>query len=103
MAQWHNKANPLTLLPMSITLNPEQTAMIQELMTDGAFQSADEVLQAALVLLIAERKAQQEWLAATRNKVTEGIAALDRGEKVDGETFVNGLLHQLQQSRQNQP
>jgi len=86
---------------MSITLKPEQTAMIQELMADGSFQNADEVLQAALVLLVAERKAHLELLDETRHKVDEGIAALDRGEKVDGETFVNGLLKQLQQAKQS--
>jgi antitoxin ParD1/3/4 len=84
---------------MSIILKPEQTAMIQELMADGSFQNADEVLQAALVLLVAERKAHLEWLDETHHKVDEGIATLDRGEKIDGETFVNGLLNQLQQAK----
>jgi antitoxin ParD1/3/4 len=88
---------------MSITLNPEQTALIQELMADGEFQSTDEVLHAALALLAAERKAHQAWLTETRPKIAEGIAALDRGEKVDGETFVNGLLSQLQQAKQDHP
>ncbi|NJR38280.1 MAG: type II toxin-antitoxin system ParD family antitoxin [Leptolyngbyaceae cyanobacterium CSU_1_4] len=86
---------------MSITLKPKQTALIQELMADGSFQNADEVLQVALVLLAAERKAHLEWLDKTRHKINEGIAALDRGGKVDSETFVNGLLNQLQRAKQS--
>jgi antitoxin ParD1/3/4 len=77
---------------MSITLNPEQETIVANLIATGGFQTTDEVLQVALKLLEKERQSYQTWLTETREKVQEGIASLDRGEGVDGETVVNDLL-----------
>jgi antitoxin ParD1/3/4 len=77
---------------MSITLNPEQETIVANLIATGGFQTTDEVLQVALRLLETERQSYQAWVAETREKVQEGIASLDRGESVDGETVVNDLL-----------
>jgi antitoxin ParD1/3/4 len=55
----------------------------------------------ALKLLEKERQSYQMWLTETREKVQEGIASLDRGEGVDGETVVNDLLisqHQIEKN-----
>jgi antitoxin ParD1/3/4 len=84
---------------MSITLNPEQETIVANLIATGGFQTTDEVLQVALKLLEKERQSYQTWLTETREKVQEGIASLDRGEGVDGETVVNDLLisqHQIE-------
>jgi antitoxin ParD1/3/4 len=77
---------------MSITLNSEQESIVTDLIATGSFQTADEVLQAALRLLETERQPYQTWVAETREKVQEGIESLDRGEGIDGETVVNELL-----------
>lgn len=77
---------------MSITLNSEQESIVTDLIATGSFQTADEVLQAALRLLETERQSYQTWVAETREKVQEGIESLDRGEGIDGETVVNELL-----------
>jgi antitoxin ParD1/3/4 len=86
---------------MSITLNPEQETIVANLIATGGFQTTDEVLQVALKLLEKERQSYQTWLTETREKVQEGIASLDRGEGVDGETVVNDLLiaqHQIEKN-----
>lgn len=80
---------------MSITLNPEQETIVDNLIATGSFQTAEEVLQVALNLLEQERQSYQSWVIETREKVREGIESLDRGEGVDGETVVNDLLAKL--------
>ena len=77
---------------MSITLNPEQETIVDNLIATGSFQTAEQVLQVALKLLEQERQSYQSWVIETREKVREGIESLDRGEGVDGETVVNDLL-----------
>jgi antitoxin ParD1/3/4 len=85
---------------MSITLNPEQETIVDNLIATGSFQTAEEVLQVALNLLEQERQSYQSWVIETREKVREGIESLDdlrsvgdhRGEGIDGETVVNDLL-----------
>jgi antitoxin ParD1/3/4 len=85
---------------MSITFSPEQEQIIQVLLATGKFNSVDEVIQTALRFLAEETLSDQEWLAETRTKIDEGIASLERGEGIDGETFVNQLLTQLKQAKE---
>lgn len=85
---------------MSITFSPEQEQIIQVLLATGRFNSVDEVIQTALRLLAEETLSDQEWLEETRTKIDEGIASLERGEGIDGETFVNQLLTQLKQAKE---
>ncbi|MEH1999325.1 MAG: hypothetical protein V7L00_11345 [Nostoc sp.] len=51
-------------------------------------------------LLAEETLSDQEWLEETRIKIDEGIASLERGERIGGETFVNQLLTQLKQAKE---
>ncbi|MDZ8104881.1 MAG: type II toxin-antitoxin system ParD family antitoxin [Nostoc sp. DedQUE12a] len=85
---------------MSITFSPEQEQIIQVLLATGKFNSVDEVIQTALRLLAEEILSHEAWLEETRTKIDEGIASLERGEGIDGETFVNQLLIQLKQAKE---
>jgi antitoxin ParD1/3/4 len=85
---------------MSITLTAEQESIVADLIATGSFQTANEVLQAALTLLETDRESYQAWLTQTRELVGEGIESLDRGEGVDGETVVNDLLAKLQRAKE---
>ncbi|WP_373528002.1 type II toxin-antitoxin system ParD family antitoxin [Nostoc sp.] len=85
---------------MSITFSPEQEQIIQVLLATGQFKNVDEVNQTALRLLAEETLSQQVWLEETRTKIDEGIASLEKGEGIDGETFVNQLLTQLKQAKE---
>ena len=87
---------------MSITLTPEQEKIIQDLLAAGKFNSSSEVIQAALHLLEQESYDDQVWVEETCTKVNEGITSLERGEGIDGETFVNKLLRDLQQVKSQQ-
>jgi antitoxin ParD1/3/4 len=83
---------------MSITLNSEQEALVVNLIETGGFQTAEEVLQVALNRLATEWQSYQAWIVDTQEQVREGIASLDRGEGVNGETAVNDLLAKLRRS-----
>ncbi|MBH8572834.1 type II toxin-antitoxin system ParD family antitoxin [Nostocaceae cyanobacterium CENA369] len=85
---------------MSITLSPEQEQIIQILLATGKFNSVDEVIQTALRLLEEETRSYQGWLEETRTKIDEGIASLEKGERIDGETFINQLLTKLKKAKQ---
>lgn len=50
------------------------------------------MIQAALCLLDERDKAYEQWVMETRKQIDAGIASLERGEGIDGETFVNQLL-----------
>jgi antitoxin ParD1/3/4 len=85
---------------MSITLNSEQETIVANLIATGSFQTADEVLQAALTRLETEQESYQSWMVQTRDRVREGIESLDRGEGVDGETAVNDILAKLRRNNE---
>jgi antitoxin ParD1/3/4 len=87
-------------MAMSITLTSEQETIVANLIATGSFQTADEVLQAALTRLEIERESYQSWIVQTREQVREGIESLDRGEGVDGETAVNDILAKLRGNKE---
>ncbi len=87
---------------MNITLKPEQEALIHAKLQSGQYQTVDDVIQAALDLLDEQDKTYEEWVIETRAKVDEGIASLERGEGIDGETFVNQLLSKLKLAKEAQ-
>jgi len=86
---------------MSMILTPEQEKIVQVLLATGRFHSVSEVIQVALDLLEEENHAYQIWVEETRTKIDEGLASLERGEGIDGETFVNQLLADLQKFTSN--
>ncbi|MEP2758835.1 MULTISPECIES: type II toxin-antitoxin system ParD family antitoxin [Alphaproteobacteria] len=65
---------------MRITLPPDLEAMIQEKIEAGLFNSADEVIAAALTLMMELDDAQREKLARLRAAVQVGIDQADRGD-----------------------
>jgi Arc/MetJ-type ribon-helix-helix transcriptional regulator len=71
---------------MTIPLTPEDETLIQKRLQSGAFRSVGEVIHDAL----ASQNAEADWLAQNREaineKIARGIAQLDRGEGVAGET-----------------
>ncbi|MBD2447129.1 type II toxin-antitoxin system ParD family antitoxin [Nostoc sp. FACHB-152] len=86
----------------SILLTSEQKKLVQNLLATGKFNDVGEVIQAALSLLEQETLAYQAWVEETRILIDEGIASLENGEGIDGETFVNHLLTDLQKIKESQ-
>ncbi len=87
---------------MSISLKPEQEQFIREKLQTGKYQTVDEVITEAFRLLEERDQHYQEWLEETSVKIDEGIASLDRGEGIDGETFVNQILTNFKPAKEAQ-
>jgi antitoxin ParD1/3/4 len=89
---------------MSITLNPEQETIVDNLIATGSFQTAEEVLQVALNLLEYalhllndEQDYDPLWLEETKEKVAIGLAQIDNGQVLE----VSSIIEKLKQKVQN--
>ena len=72
----------------SIIIGDQLTEFVTAKVTEGRFESTSEVVRAGLRLL-QERETQLDLL---RQKLAVGEAELDRGEAVDGDTFMRELI-----------
>jgi antitoxin ParD1/3/4 len=81
---------------MNILLDAEQTAFIQTQLSSGQFATAEEVIATALQAMANQQAEYQDWLEATRAKIKVGMAAHDRGDVVDGETFIAELQQKME-------
>jgi antitoxin ParD1/3/4 len=86
---------------MDITLKPEQEQFIQEKLQSGKYQTASEVIIEAFRLLAERDKRYEQWLEETREKVTIGLAELERGEGVNGEAVMAELRDMIHKAREN--
>ncbi len=71
----------------TLSLTPEQSAFLSMCVESGRYQSASEVVRAALRLLENEEAHRRAELDRVRALVEEGAGQLDRGEVVDGDEF----------------
>lgn len=85
---------------------PEQQRFIEASVRSGRFRDAGEVLREGLELLKAheasQRRRYEAWLADTRQKVQEGLDALDRGEWVEGEDVIRLADERLEECRRRE-
>ena len=76
---------------MNVSLTPELEKLVQSKVESGLYASESEVVEEALRLL-EQREIQ---LIELRARMDEALASLDRGEGVDGETFMQAMLDKL--------
>jgi antitoxin ParD1/3/4 len=86
---------------MSINLKPEHEQFIQSQVASGKFANREEVIDTAFRLLEKLQGEYEQWIQETREKIDIGIAQLARGEGLDGEALVAGILERFKQARQN--
>ena len=86
---------------MSISLKPEQEQFIQSQVATGRFSNPQEVIDAAFRLLEKLYDEYEQWIEETREKIDIGIAELDRGEGLDGEAVVAGIMERFKQASQD--
>jgi antitoxin ParD1/3/4 len=81
---------------MNITLNPEQSRIIEQRLQSGLYQNLDDLLIQAFQLLDDWEEhsltKSPDWIAATRTKVDEAIASIAVNGGNDGETAISQLL-----------
>ena len=70
---------------MNIRLKPELERLVEEDVQRGPYQTADEFVERAVVLLHEQESWLAEHSAEIGAKVSEGYAAAKRGELIDSE------------------
>jgi len=70
---------------MIIELKPEDEQLIQERLQSGAFASVEDVIHRALKSLEADEFWLKEGKESIHEKISRGIAQLDRGEGISAE------------------
>jgi len=76
---------------VNVSLSPELEKLVQAKVESGRYSSESEVVEEALRLL----EQREVELRELRARMDEGLASLDRGEGVDGETFMQAMLDEL--------
>ncbi len=84
----------------SITLSDEVAAILDKAIASGAYASVDEMILNGIILAddapSAGEHLDKDWL---RKELQIGVDQLDRGEGVDGPTFMAGLLDRSERFR----
>ncbi len=75
----------------TVSFTPEQAAFVATCVDSGRYQSASEVIRAALRLLEDEEAHRQAELERARTLIQEGADQLDRGEVVDADAVFRRL------------
>ena len=87
---------------MTLNLTPELEQLVQAKMQSGRFSSASEVVTEALRLMEEHAEARVIRLEELHRHIDQSLAEHQRGEGVDGETFMKNLLDDLD-SREKRP
>jgi antitoxin ParD1/3/4 len=81
---------------ISVTLSQEQQRYLDEKVASGEFASADEVIDAGLRSL---REQERAYWDDVNEKVAVAQSQIERGETVDGESFMAHCREQLAAGR----
>lgn len=80
---------------MNVHLTPELEQLVQNKVQSGRYNSASEVVREALRLLEQKDELRTIQLQELRNRIDKGLSQLDRGDGVDGDVFMQGLIDDL--------
>lgn len=76
---------------MNVSLTPELAKFVKAKVDGGDYPSASEVIREGLRLLREQDHDRQARREAMRAKIAEGIEALQRGERLDGDAVFREL------------
>jgi len=80
---------------MNVHLTPELEQLVLTKVKSGRYNSASEVVREALRLMEQKDELRTIQLQELRKRMDKGLAQAERGEGVDGEIFMQGLLEDL--------
>ena len=80
---------------MNVHLTPELEQLVQTKVQSGRYNSASEVVREALRLMEQKDEVRSIQLQELRKRMDKGLAQAERGEGVDGEVFMQGLIDDL--------
>lgn len=80
---------------MNVHLTPELEQLVQNKVRSGRYNSASEVVREALRLMEQKDELRAIQLHELRSRIDKGLAESMRGEGMEGETFMQGLIEDL--------
>ena len=80
---------------MNVQLTPEVEQLVQNKVQSGRYNSASEVVREALRLMGDKDELRATQLKDLRSLIDKGLAEAGRGESMDGESLMQGLLEDL--------
>lgn len=80
---------------MQVTLTQTQETYVNARIDEGLYPSAGEMIGEALSLLAERERSPEARLARLRGDIAVGLAALGRGESVDGPAAFAELIAEL--------
>ena len=80
---------------MNVHLTPELEQLVQEKVQSGRYNSASEVVREALRLMEQHDELRSVQLQQLRSRIDKGLAEAGCGDGVDGETFMESLIENL--------
>jgi len=83
---------------MNVHLTPKLEQFVQAKVRSGRYNSVSEVVREALRLMEQKDELRTIQLQELRKRMDKGLAQAERGEGVDGEVFMQGLLEDLNSS-----
>lgn len=78
---------------MDIRLKPELEKLVEEGVQRGLYETADESVERAVILLHEHEAWLAEHASEISSKVSEGYAAAKRGELIDAEESRRSMEH----------
>jgi len=86
---------------MNVTLTPELEKLVENKVQSGRYNSASEVVQEALRLMERQDELRANQLNELRERIDKSLAQAERGEGVDGDLFMQGLIDDLDAREMN--
>ena len=80
---------------MTVNLTPELEQLVANKVQSGRYNSANEVVLEALRFMEQKDELRAVQLHELRSRIDEGLAQAERGEGVDGEVFMQGLIDDI--------
>lgn len=92
---------------MSISLNSQQSKVLESLSEQGGYASVEDAIDTALVLLADEvtrqdpneTPAYMAWVEQTRLKIEEGIQAAEQGDVLEAGVVLERLQSKVEAAR----
>lgn len=80
---------------MNVHLTRELEQLVHKKVSSGRYNSASEVVREALRLMEQKDELREIQLRELRARIDKGLFEAQRGESADGETFMQGLIDDL--------
>ena len=80
---------------MNVHLTPELEQLVHNKVESGRYNSASEVVCEALLLMKEKDQLRELQLGDFHRRLAQAVDEADRGDVVDGETFMHGMIEEL--------